>query len=135
MDFGFQLGFVDIDVVGCFGIVYYFCSKPYALLSVHVFSKEDSLNMAVSTKNIMAYPKMCAETNCDKCDTEDCRLCHTCMEPETKVQLINAYREHIDRHDCKRVFPPKFVSAFSFLSWNCSIFFIFFFLLKIMHVF
>lgn len=73
--------------------------------------KEDSIKMAVSTKNIVAYPKMCAEINCDFCNSEECLLCNRCMDYDTKVQLTNAYREYIDRHDCKRVFPPKFVSA------------------------
>lgn len=66
--------------------------------------------MAVSTKNIVAYPKMCAQMNCDFCNSEDCLLCNQCMDIDTKVQLTNAYREYINRHDCKRVFPPKFVS-------------------------
>lgn len=67
--------------------------------------------MAVSTKNIVAYPKKCAEMNCNLCDSEDCLLCNPCMDIDTKVQLTNAYREYIDRHDCKRVFPPSFVST------------------------
>jgi len=75
-----------------------------------MFRKEDSIKMAVSTKNIMAYPTMCAGIECEFCDSEDCLLCKHCMDNDTKVQLINAYREYIDRHDCKRVFPPKFVS-------------------------
>lgn len=75
-----------------------------------MFRKESSMNMAVSTKNIVAYPGMCAKMNCDSCDSEDCLLCKPCMDSYTKVQLTNAYREYIDRHDCKRVFPPKFVS-------------------------
>lgn len=75
--------------------------------------KEDSLKMAVSTKNIVALPKLCSEMNCDLCDSEDCFLCSSCMDTDTKVQLTNAYREYIDRHDCKRVFPPTFVSIIS----------------------
>ncbi|XP_026816866.1 tubulin polyglutamylase TTLL6 [Rhopalosiphum maidis] len=74
----------------------------------HFERKESSMNMAVSTKNIVAYPGMCAKMNCDSCDSEDCLLCKPCMDSYTKVQLTNAYREYIDRHDCKRVFPPKF---------------------------
>jgi len=74
----------------------------------HFERKEDSLKMAVSTKNIVAYPKLCSEMNCDLCGSEDCLLCSSCMDTDTKVQLKNAYREYIDRHDCKRVFPPKF---------------------------
>lgn len=76
-----------------------------------MFSKEDSIKMAVSTKNIVAYPKLCAEINCDSCDSEECKLCKPCINKDVimKVQLINAYREYINRHDCKRVFPPKFV--------------------------
>lgn len=77
---------------------------------IYIFSKEDSIKMAVSTKNIVAYPKRCTETNCDSCSSEDCLLCSQCMDEDTKVQLTNAYREYIDKHDCKRVFPPKFVS-------------------------
>jgi len=73
--------------------------------------------MAVSTKNIVAYPKLCSKMNCDLCDSEDCLLCSPCMDIDTKVQLTNAYREYIDRHDCKRVFPPKFVSIISIVNY------------------
>lgn len=65
--------------------------------------------MAVSKKNIVAHPKYCTEIDCNTCQSEDCKLCLPCMDSEIKTQLTNAYREHIDRHDCKRVFPPKFV--------------------------
>lgn len=75
-----------------------------------MFSKEDSIKMAVSRKNIVAFPTKCAEMDCDSCSSEDCQLCNRCMDNETIVQITNAYREYIDRHDCKRVFPPKFVS-------------------------
>lgn len=76
-----------------------------------MFSKNDSNKMAVSTKNIVAYPKLCAEMNCNSCNSEDCKLCKPCINRDDimKVHLTNAYREHIDRHDCKRVFPPTFV--------------------------
>lgn len=75
-----------------------------------MFSKKDSINMAVSTKNIVAYPEMCAKMDCSLCNSEDCLLCKPCMDSgDIKIQLTNAYREYIDRHDCKRVFPPKFV--------------------------
>lgn len=69
--------------------------------------------MAVSTKNIVAYPKMCAEMNCDSCSSENCLLCNKCMDTFTRAQFTNAYREYISRHDCKRVFPPTFVSICS----------------------
>lgn len=66
--------------------------------------------MAVSTKNIVAYPKMCAEMNCDSCSSENCLLCNKCMDTSIRAQFTNAYREYISRHDCKRIFPPTFVS-------------------------
>lgn len=75
-----------------------------------MFSKKDSVKMAVSTKNIVAYPEMCTKMDCKLCDSEDCLLCKHCMDSDIEIQLTNAYREYIDRHDCKRVFPPKFVS-------------------------
>ncbi|XP_025205839.1 tubulin polyglutamylase ttll6 isoform X1 [Melanaphis sacchari] len=81
----------------------------FAIVGLTYFERrEDSINMAVSTKNIVAYPETCAKMNCNSCNSEDCLLCSPCMDSYTKVQLTNAYREHIDRHDCKRVFPPKF---------------------------
>lgn len=78
-----------------------------------MFSKENSMQMAVSTKNIVAYPEKCAKMNCELCATEECLLCKRCidLDMDMKVQLTNSYREYIDRHDCKRVFPPKFVSS------------------------
>ncbi|XP_050438354.1 probable tubulin polyglutamylase ttll-15 isoform X2 [Adelges cooleyi] len=75
----------------------------------HFERKQDSIKMAVSMKNIVAYPKSCDEMNCQiTCQSENCKLCYPCMDNETKIHLTNAYREHIDRHDCKRVFPPTF---------------------------
>lgn len=86
----------------------------------HFERKQDSLKMAVSTKNIVAYPKLCSKMNCDLCDSEECLLCSPCMDTDTKVQLTNAYREYIDRHDCKRVFPPKFNPNFLNISEDLS---------------
>lgn len=79
-----------------------------------MFSKEDSIKMAVSTKNIVAYPEKCAKMDCNLCSSEDCLLCKPCMDNYTIIQLRNAYREYIDRHDCKRIFPPKFVSIINY---------------------
>ncbi|XP_050529493.1 probable tubulin polyglutamylase ttll-15 [Daktulosphaira vitifoliae] len=81
----------------------------FALVGLtHFERKKDSNKMIVSMKNIVAYPKHCSEIDCNTCQSEDCKLCLPCIDSEIERQLTNAYREHIDRHDCKRIFPPTF---------------------------
>ncbi|GFG31355.1 hypothetical protein Cfor_12923 [Coptotermes formosanus] len=67
----------------------------------------DEEAMQVTEKNLMVFPAVCARRLCrSSCMSPDCQLCRPCLTPETMYVLKAAYMEHVNRHDCKRIFPP-----------------------------
>ncbi|XP_021934388.1 tubulin polyglutamylase TTLL6 isoform X2 [Zootermopsis nevadensis] len=63
--------------------------------------------MQVTEKNLMVYPAVCARKLCrSSCVSPDCQLCRPCLTAETVDVLKAAYLEHVNRQDCKRIFPP-----------------------------
>ncbi|XP_023717946.1 probable tubulin polyglutamylase ttll-15 isoform X2 [Cryptotermes secundus] len=63
--------------------------------------------MQVAEKNLMVFPSVCARKLCrSSCVSPDCQLCKPCLTPETMDVLKAAYMEHINRQECKRIFPP-----------------------------
>ncbi|KAL1129613.1 hypothetical protein AAG570_012558, partial [Ranatra chinensis] len=58
----------------------------------------------ITDKNIVVTPSECAK--CSSCVLPECQLCLTCLTPESKLNLKDAYLEHINKRDFKRVFPP-----------------------------
>lgn len=63
--------------------------------------------MLVSDKHIMTYPEKCNSQLCkSSCVSPDCQLCKPCLSRETRNYLVEAYKEHLNKGDCKRVFPP-----------------------------
>ena len=70
----------------------------------------DEEAMQVTEKNLMVFPAVCARKLCrSSCMSPDCQLCRPCLTPETMDVLKAAYMEHINRQDCKRIFPPYMV--------------------------
>jgi tubulin monoglycylase TTLL15 len=78
---------------------------------LHVFIRSsDEEAMQVTDKNLMVFPAVCARKLCrSSCMSPDCQLCRPCLTPETVDVLKAAYMEHINRQDCKRIFPPHMV--------------------------
>ena len=70
----------------------------------------DEEAMQVTEKNLMVFPAVCArKLCCSSCMSPDCQLCRPCLTPETMDVLKAAYMEHMNRQDCKRIFPPHMV--------------------------
>ncbi|KAL1513685.1 hypothetical protein ABEB36_003062 [Hypothenemus hampei] len=74
--------------------------------TLEIRSKAEA-DMVVSTKHLMTYPEKCNSELCkNSCLSPDCQLCKPCLSPETTGYLIEAYKEHLNKGDCKRIFPP-----------------------------
>lgn len=66
--------------------------------------------MQTADKNIMVFPSQCNSAFCrSSCVSPICQLCRPCLTREMKMNLVRAHREHINRGDCKRIFPPSMV--------------------------
>ncbi|XP_066262671.1 probable tubulin polyglutamylase ttll-15 [Euwallacea similis] len=74
--------------------------------SLEMRSKEEE-TMIVSDKHLATYPEKCDSQLCrSSCVSPECQLCKPCLSIETRRYLIEAFKEHLHRGDCKRVFPP-----------------------------
>ncbi|KAG5887696.1 hypothetical protein JTB14_002017 [Gonioctena quinquepunctata] len=63
--------------------------------------------MLVSDKNLAVFPKECNSNICrDSCVSPDCHLCKPCLSPDTRQYLVQSFKEHLNKGDCKRIFPP-----------------------------
>ncbi|KAJ3636823.1 hypothetical protein MTP99_000332 [Tenebrio molitor] len=63
--------------------------------------------MIVSDKNLATYPKECNSVMCkSSCMSPVCQLCRPCLSGDTVEYLREAYKEHLNRGDYKRIFPP-----------------------------
>ncbi|KAJ8924058.1 hypothetical protein NQ315_006835 [Exocentrus adspersus] len=81
-------------------------------LEVRSQSEEE---MMVSDKNIATFPDTCNSDLCKtSCISPDCQLCKPCLSPETRKDLVGAYKEHLHKGDCKRIFPPAMVREEAF---------------------
>ena len=84
----------------------------FALVGVGQRVRKDSLRMRsrmeeemeVADKNLVVLPQLCAE--CNDCFRVECQLCGPCFTAETKLILTESYREHQNKMDFQRVFPP-----------------------------
>ncbi|XP_060532084.1 probable tubulin polyglutamylase ttll-15 [Cylas formicarius] len=75
--------------------------------SLKVRSREEE-TMIVSDKHLVVFAEKCNSVLCkSSCSPPECQLCRPCLSPETKLDLAQAFREHLHRSDCKRVFPPS----------------------------
>ena len=72
--------------------------------------------MLTSQKNVAVFPKECGSELCKSgCVSPACQLCNTCLSEDTYTSLTRAYKEHVNRGDCKRIFPPPMVNAYFYL--------------------
>lgn len=78
--------------------------------------------MQVNSKQTGVYPEICG-TRCETCMAPECQICQRCLTADMKHTLESAYLEHINRHECRRVFPPPMVSVLKQYSvkQECSI--------------
>lgn len=68
--------------------------------------------MQASTKHIVVDASGCLSSTCNKsCDSESCWLCLHCMNSYQLFDLLEAYREHTNKGDMKRIFPKPIVST------------------------
>ncbi|XP_047116406.1 probable tubulin polyglutamylase ttll-15 isoform X1 [Schistocerca piceifrons] len=65
--------------------------------------------MQASLKNIVVFPEICKK--CSSCDSHECLLCRPCLTGWTLNVLRSAYKEHVFRRDCRRLFPPSMDQA------------------------
>ncbi|XP_043684565.1 probable tubulin polyglutamylase ttll-15 isoform X2 [Vespula pensylvanica] len=65
--------------------------------------------MEVATKNLVVLPEFCAD--CKDCFIIECQLCSPCFTSETKVILSQSYKEHQNKMDFQRIFPPPIVKG------------------------
>ncbi|KAF7283992.1 hypothetical protein GWI33_022809 [Rhynchophorus ferrugineus] len=73
--------------------------------SLKISSNEEL--MMVSDKHLATYPEQCNSEMCKSgCTSPLCQLCKPCLSPETRKYLVQAVKEHFNKGDCKRVFPP-----------------------------
>ncbi|XP_015178148.1 PREDICTED: tubulin polyglutamylase TTLL6 [Polistes dominula] len=59
----------------------------------------------VANKNLAVLPQIC--TTCQDCFKVECQLCISCMTEEIKQILIQSYKEHQNKLDFQRIFPPS----------------------------
>ncbi|XP_045460809.1 probable tubulin polyglutamylase ttll-15 [Harmonia axyridis] len=70
-------------------------------------NSKSAQDMIVSDKNIAVYPTECNSMMCkESCVSPICQLCKPCLSHDTKEYLMESHREHMNKGDCKRVFPP-----------------------------
>ncbi|EFA07282.1 probable tubulin polyglutamylase ttll-15 [Tribolium castaneum] len=85
-------------------------------LAVRSHSEEE---MMVSDKNLATYPKECNSSLCKSgCVSPVCQLCRPCLSADTLEYLKEAYKEHLNRGDCKRIFPPSQLKPEAEVKWE-----------------
>ncbi|KAI4490348.1 hypothetical protein M0802_010725 [Mischocyttarus mexicanus] len=60
--------------------------------------------MEVANKNLAVLSETCKK--CHDCFVIECQLCIPCLTKETKQILIQSYKEHVNKLDFQRIFPP-----------------------------
>lgn len=88
----------------------------------HYLHRESFVKQAAETeimlsmdKNIMVGGEVCGQAPCsESCAPVECQLCKPCLTSQDIAMLHNAYREHVNRGDTKRIFPPSTINATKF---------------------
>lgn len=74
------------------------------------FKRQDpsTEHMISANKNIVVESDICSSIPCiESCAPLECELCLPCLNSYQLFDLHGAYREHINRCDTKRIFPPS----------------------------
>ncbi|KAK5647638.1 hypothetical protein RI129_002530 [Pyrocoelia pectoralis] len=67
--------------------------------------------MRVADKNIMVFPNECHSANCrQSCTSPICELCRPCLSERNRNNFLRTYLEHVNKGDCKRIYPPPMKS-------------------------
>lgn len=67
----------------------------------------DTEIMLSADKNIATSAEQCSRPPCsESCAEKECKLCRPCLSATDIRELHTAYREHVNRGDTKRIFPP-----------------------------
>lgn len=65
--------------------------------------------MRASDKNIMVWAEKCGSEECiDNCENV-CATCRHCLSQKMRQNVMRAVNEHLNRNDCKRIYPPSMV--------------------------
>jgi tubulin monoglycylase TTLL15 len=75
----------------------------------------DTERMVSADKNIVVDAVTCGELPCSEtCAPVKCSLCLPCLSRADKEELHQAFREHVNRGETKRIFPPRIVEVEEF---------------------
>ena len=79
-----------------------------ASASLAATSREEA-DMQLAEKDLYTFPEECASSTCaasaSACDKRECQLCKQCLGSEEVEYLRQAGLEHLNRHQCARIFP------------------------------
>lgn len=82
-------------------------------------TEDEKFQMQVHEKDIHTYSDICASRKCiDNCLTAECKLCAECMMVQQKLDLKQAYLEHMNRNRWRRVLPRPFKDQKSAKLWK-----------------
>ncbi|XP_026480178.1 LOW QUALITY PROTEIN: tubulin polyglutamylase TTLL6-like [Ctenocephalides felis] len=80
------------------------------LLSTFFYILGENTQMLSANKNILVNAEVCSSYECNNsCSNKKCSLCLHCLTTKDVEDLHMAYQEHMNRGDCKRIFPEKMV--------------------------
>lgn len=84
------------------GIGHYLSRESFKALD------QETEMMLSADKNIMINGEVCGQLPCsESCAPVECQLCKPCMSRSEISELHQAYREHVNRGDTKRIFPVR----------------------------
>ncbi|XP_023319534.1 tubulin polyglutamylase TTLL6 isoform X2 [Eurytemora carolleeae] len=65
-------------------------------------------DMVVANKDVMTFPELCSSPQCQEtssCNLENCDLCLKCLKESDLDMLKAAWKEQVNRHATRRIFP------------------------------
>lgn len=68
--------------------------------------------MLSANKNILVNADICSSYDCSNSCIPKCSLCLQCLTRDDVKNLNMAYQEHMNRGDCKRIFPERMVGLY-----------------------
>lgn len=93
---------VIYHVLNLVGVGYYASRESFKRLD------QETEIMLSTDKNIMVNGEVCGQPPCaESCAPVECQLCKPCLSRSEIAELNQAYREHVNRGDTKRIFPAR----------------------------